>query len=187
MEGTSFDTAEAICADWQKHFEDLSTPKQIDSFDYQYQDRVSTDMIHIEEICSLKNQKINPASFEEVRNAIKRLKNNKAADSFGLTSEHIINCKNEIIPYLVDLVNTILRIGKIPDTLKEGLLTPVYKQGDTANPSNYRGISVTPILLKVVEHILYTRQKTITGIYAICFTERLHGKDIFYECCHGSE
>ena len=161
MEGTSFDTAEAICAGWQKHFEDLSTPKQIDSFDYEYQDRVSTDMIHIEEICRLENQKINPASFEEVRNAIKRLKNNKAADSFGLTSEHIINCKNEIIPYLVDLVNTIFRIGKIPDTLKEGLHTPVYKKGDSANPSNYRGISVTPILLKVVEHILNTRQKPL--------------------------
>ena len=82
VDGTSIDSAETLCAGWQKHFEDLSTPKQINIFDYQYQDRVSADIIHIEEICFLKNQKMKPASFEEVRNAMKKLKKDKSADTF---------------------------------------------------------------------------------------------------------
>ena len=72
-------------------------------------------------------------------------------------SEHLTYCTDEITPYVVDLINNILSLRRVPDILKEGILTPVYKKGDTANPSNYRGISVTPILLKVVEHILNHR------------------------------
>ena len=35
------------------------------------------------------------------------------------------------------------------------------KKGDMSNPSKYRGISVTPILLKIVEHILNNRQNPL--------------------------
>ena len=35
------------------------------------------------------------------------------------------------------------------------------KKDDMSNPSNYRGISVTPILLKIVEHILNNRQNPL--------------------------
>ena len=71
-------------------------------------------------------------------------------------SEHFTYCKDEVVPYLVDLVNEIFSVRQVPGILKEGILAPVYKKGDTSNPSNYRGISVTPILLKIIEHVLNT-------------------------------
>ena len=45
--------------------------------------------------------------------------------------------------------------------LKEGLLTPIYKKGDSSDPGNDRGITVTPVLLKVLEHILNFRHNRI--------------------------
>ena len=45
--------------------------------------------------------------------------------------------------------------------LQEGTLTPIYKKGDTSDPGNYRGITVTPVLLKILEHILNTRHNDI--------------------------
>ena len=90
-------------------------------------------------------------------NIFATLKNNKAADSFDLMSEHFTLCINEITPVLMDLVNSIFRLRRVPDLLKDAILTPVYKKGDATNPSNYRGISVTPVILKIIEHILRNR------------------------------
>ena len=33
-------------------------------------------------------------------------------------------------------------------------MTPIYKKGDTCDTGNYKGITVTPVLLKIQEHIL---------------------------------
>ena len=41
--------------------------------------------------------------------------------------------------------------------LKSGLITPIFKKGEKTNPANYRGITITSVLLKVVEHILNRR------------------------------
>ena len=87
-----------------------------------------------------------------MKKALTKLKNNKAADSFGLMSEHFTLCPDEIVPVLVNMVHSIFRLRRVPDLLKEAILTPV-----AANPSNYRGISVTPVILKIIEHILSNR------------------------------
>ncbi|XP_033731546.1 uncharacterized protein LOC117321188 [Pecten maximus] len=50
---------------------------------------------------------------------------------------------------------------KVSSMLKSGLLTPIYKKGDQQNPSNYRGITVTTIILKILEHILNARHNII--------------------------
>ena len=45
--------------------------------------------------------------------------------------------------------------------LKEGILTPIFKTGDPCTPGNYRGITVTPVLQKILEHILNTRHNRL--------------------------
>ena len=45
--------------------------------------------------------------------------------------------------------------------LKEGIVTYIYKKGDDTNPGNYRGIAVTPVILKVLEHVLHYRHNKI--------------------------
>ena len=44
--------------------------------------------------------------------------------------------------------------GKIPDTWKIAHITPVFKKGDKCEPSNYRPISLTYIVSKILEKVI---------------------------------
>jgi hypothetical protein len=59
---------------------------------------------------------------------------------------------------LLWLINSILKTGQIPDILKVGLVTPIFKNnGDKNNSTNYRGITVMPAISKIMETILRER------------------------------
>ena len=63
--------------------------------------------------------------------------------------------------FLTSFLNYIISTKKVYAVLKEGILTPIFKKGDTSDPGNYRGITVTPVLLKILEHILNARHNEI--------------------------
>ena len=63
----------------------------------------------------------------------------------NLTSEHFKFGKGVMDDYLLSLLNFIVNKKSVSPVLKEGLLTPIYKKGDKSDPSNYRGITVTPV------------------------------------------
>ena len=79
-----------------------------------------------------------------------------AMDSIGLCSEHL--------KLVTGMLNCLIKAKAVFSVLKEGLLTQIYKKGDPTNPGNYRQITVTPVLLKVLEHIVNTRHKAILEI-----------------------
>ena len=59
-----------------------------------------------------------------------------------------------ITPILVSIINKIIDTGIFPSAFKSALVITIHKAGDPKNPSNYRPISLLPILSKVVEKIL---------------------------------
>jgi hypothetical protein len=47
------------------------------------------------------------------------------------------------------IIVAITREGHIPDLLKTGLLTPIFKnKGSKLHVTNYRGITVTPVVIQ---------------------------------------
>ena len=50
-----------------------------------------------------------------------------------------------------------MEIGKFPDVLKIGKITPVYKKDSAEIFENYRPISTLPIFAKIFEKIIYSR------------------------------
>ena len=52
------------------------------------------------------------------------------------------------------LYNSFFDCHYIPDILKRAAIVPVYKSGERSNPINYRPISLTPILMKILERIV---------------------------------
>jgi hypothetical protein len=44
-----------------------------------------------------------------------------------------------------------------PERLKFSLIKPIYKSGDKSSPSNYRTISLLPVLSKIFEKVIYDR------------------------------
>ena len=60
-----------------------------------------------------------------------------------------------IIPYLCFLFNTFLYYNTFPTQFKCATVIPVHKNGDKTSPSNYRPISILPVLSKIFEQIIY--------------------------------
>ena len=84
-----------------------------------------------------------------------------AVDTMGLCSEHLKLGGTAVVEFITSFSNCLIRSKTVTAVLKEGILTPVYKKGDPSNPGNYRGITVTPVLLKVLEHVLNRRHNKI--------------------------
>ena len=63
--------------------------------------------------------------------------------------------------FLLDMVNHLIHTKKVSFILKEGILTPIFKKGEPTEPGSYRGITVTPVILKVQEHFLNNRHSKI--------------------------
>ena len=63
---------------------------------------------------------------------------------------------NVISPVLQVIYQSSLDTGELPLDWKHALVSPVYKKGSRSSPSNYRPISLTCVLCKTLEHIIYS-------------------------------
>jgi hypothetical protein len=52
------------------------------------------------------------------------------------------------------LFQSSVKTGTVPTDWREAIVTPVFKKGTKSKPENYRPISLTCILSKVLEHII---------------------------------
>ena len=92
-----------------------------------------------------------------IKKTILQLKNNKAADKEGFKAEHLkfLTHSERAVSTLTDIINKIFHYGHMPHSAKSAYKTPVPKKGK--NPlltDNYRGITVTSIFGKLVEHLI---------------------------------
>ena len=55
-----------------------------------------------------------------------------------------------IAPILCSIINTSFENGTFPKCLKSAYITPIFKQGDRKNVSNFRPISVLPTFSKII-------------------------------------
>ena len=59
--------------------------------------------------------------------------------------------------HLSGFYNHFMEFGVFPEILKNGVITPVFKKGDSRHLDNYRPVSMLPILGKILEKIIYNR------------------------------
>ena len=161
VDGKVCETDEDVREGWAAHFQKLATPLESERFDKDYKEMVDLDVAAITRLCELEDRPVLPVTEEEVRAALKKLKNNKAVDVMGLTSEHFKLGGCDLVVFLTSFLNYLISTKRVSAVLKEGTLTPIFKKGDTCDPGNYRGITVTPVLLKILEHVLNARHNEI--------------------------
>ena len=88
---------------------------------------------------------------EEVQYAIQRLKTNKSPELDGLYPE-LFN--NNMVQALTSIFNSVYNSGIFPTPWSIGCIKPIYKKGDELLPSNYRGITLLPIMANLFTSIL---------------------------------
>jgi hypothetical protein len=96
-------------------------------------------------------------SRNEIVEAIKYLKDNKAAGSESIAAE-LVNALNEMIQQVW--------IGEtLPESWTEEVLCPVYKKGDNLDCKKYRGIWLLNVAYKVFAKVLHSRLLPYTEIF----------------------
>ena len=85
------------------------------------------------------------------------MKNGKAADQSGVKIELIKNSSHTVHVIIIKWINQVLLHGDVPHILKISTVKLIFKRGDNLEPSNYRPISIIPILLKIITKIVNMR------------------------------
>lgn len=96
-----------------------------------------------------------PPSLAEVLNAIKTMKNNKAAGPNGIPAEILKNGGPDLLKHIHALLLKIWQEEKAQ--LRDALIVSIFKKGDKADCGNYRGISLLSTIGKALARVLVNR------------------------------
>lgn len=115
----------------------------------------------------------NPITIKEISKACLKLKNNKSSGHDGILNEMIKYGQFALMPSLIKLFNSILSSGIYPESWSNGIIIPIFKQGDNHDPGNYRGITITSCMGKVFNSILNTRLEEFLKVNNIIADEQI--------------
>ncbi|XP_033738221.1 uncharacterized protein LOC117325588 [Pecten maximus] len=143
----------------------LAAPSKNQFFSDEVAAQTDFDVENINDICyqtSLSQPQLS-FSVEEVKAAVKELNTGKAQDGANLQVEHFLYGGEDAYKITAQLLNAIATHRKIPLCMKQGILSPIYnRKGDKKNSVNYRGITIMPVLYKILEVLLRKHLKEIT-------------------------
>ena len=91
----------------------------------------------------------------QVTKAIDSLKSKRTLDCYGLSTEIVKLCRDQLVPVLTVIVNQSITTGIFPDQFKLARVSAIDKKGDKCLFENYRPISILPILSKIIERLLH--------------------------------
>lgn len=124
---------------------------------------------------------------EGVRKLLEGLKTSKAAGPDNIHPRVLKEAASEISPILRHIFQKSLDSGQIPTDWRIANICPLYKKGDRSCPTNYRPISLTSIVCKVLEHIVCSNLMRHMDAHNI-LTDRQHAFRRNHSCvtqlCH---
>ena len=137
-------------------FRKNSTPnnrEKVELLDQRFLHKYNEYEMRHNEQCDCKSSYI---SIYNVIDGLNHMKKGKCADEDGITAEHIHNAPVNMLRRITTLFNSMLRHSFVPDQFRLGFMVPIIKdqQGNHSDTNNYRGITISPIISKLFEHVL---------------------------------
>ena len=140
-EGKSFSNEEDICEIFNKKFQSVFTKEN--------------------EFSGVAgSRKISPRldsiviSKRMIEKELKSLDRNKACGPDEISSWVLKECAEELSGPLKIIFEESLSQGKLPDCWKWANIVPLYKKGSKENPLNYRPVSLTSVVSKILERLI---------------------------------
>ena len=62
-----------------------------------------------------------------------------------------------VAPHLLHIINACITRSEMPSSWKTATVAPLHESGDRGDPSNYRPISVLPVVSKLWERVVCTQ------------------------------
>ena len=103
-----------------------------------------------------------PFTENELKKALKNLKNNKSTGPDDILNEQIKTSFPKMKYVYLKLFNIILETGCFPEAWAEGMIVPIFKnKGSKNDPNNYRGITLLSCMSKYFNSVLNNRLKAV--------------------------
>ena len=93
-------------------------------------------------------------TVNDVIKTVLNLKNNSAPGADNITPYFLKNVLAHIANPLTTVYNVSLMEGTVPADWKVAYITPIYKKGDAHRASQYRPVSLTSVICKILERII---------------------------------
>lgn len=125
-----------------------------DSFALAYgatDDPVPVDVDSSREVFSLGQLYL---TSDQIEKSLRALDLSKGAGCDGVHPVFLKNCAAHLKEPLHIIYNRSLSEGRFPKMWKDSIIVPIYKAGDRCNVTNYRPISILPVLAKVFESLV---------------------------------
>ena len=105
---------------------------------------------------------------------LKDLKPHKASGPDGIPTRILILAADQLAPVLTAIFQSSLDVGELPTEWKDALISPIYKKGDRCSAANYRPVSLTCVVCKILEHIIHSSVMKHLDKFDI-ITDKQHG------------
>jgi len=98
-----------------------------------------------------------------------KMHHGKAASLDGLTVEHL-QCSHPQLPcVLAELFNLMIKLGHVPRSFGNSCTVPILKSGCnihgiSATVDDFRLVSISPVLSKILEHCILDRYNSLFTI-----------------------
>ena len=153
---------DTILTTWEQHFKDLGRARE-EQFPVLSGAEEQVDQILVK---SLENEETLldvPFCSEEIEGALRKLKSGKSAGHDLLQPEHLKHGGEFLKIWIQQVCNAVVELESMPNSLKQGIVTPIYKGGgkDPLDTNSYRGITLTPVLAKVLESLILNRLRDV--------------------------
>ena len=93
-------------------------------------------------------------TMENVQSILLSLVPNKAAGLDGFHPRVLKEMSSVLALPLFLIHRQSLETGELPSQWKEAVITPIFKKGERQNPENYRPVSLTSVICKILERII---------------------------------
>ena len=85
---------------------------------------------------------------------LKRLKTEKSPGIDELHPKFLHEVMEKIGEVLAQIFNKSMETGDVPQEWRDALIVPLLKKGNKSDPCNYRPVSLTSVVCKVMERIV---------------------------------
>lgn len=149
---------ENICNQWGLYFSSLYRKSENENYIAENYANVTSCVTSIKQK-TLATDSVIPITERELNNAVDGLSKGKACGNDRVDNEHIIYSGSQFRRALLFLYNTMLIKSYIPPRMKTGIIITLFKGGNKRkdDPNSYRAITLTSVILKLFERILYQR------------------------------
>src|SRR6218665_2202121 len=91
---------------------------------------------------------------ENVVEQLKRLITDKSPGIDELHPKFLHEVREEIREVIAQIFKKSMQTGDIPQEWRDALIVPLFKKGNRSDPCNYRPVSLTTVVCKIMERIV---------------------------------